>query len=221
MSYDPTVWEDETPTSTPVKFRIRNSGGSIVEDNATIEVVTPVDAGTPLNATNLNKLENGVKNAHDLVALAQAAADAAQDDADQGVKCYEWRDEPIALQLNGNTPLTTNDKAHWMVTNDQKHINGVTLISVAASCVNGSSSGVVTITLKKYIRSTATWISVLTTNITIDAGELDTIEAAVSAVINEAQANFAVGDKILAECTASGTGVTHCQVHCVFRPIEV
>lgn len=220
MIYTPTVWTDEVPETTPVRYLIKDSVGGVVEDDATIEVVTNVTAGTPLNAVNLNHMEEGIEDAHIAAAAAQSTADAAAIDAAKGELCYDWRDESVTLQLNGNTPLTTNDKAHWMVSNRPKHEGGLQLVGIAASCLEGSTSGVVTLTLKKYIRATDTWVSVLTTNITIDVGELDTIDAAVSGVIDGTKDGFVIGDKIMAECTAAGTGVTHCQVECVFRPIE-
>lgn len=69
--YTKTEWQDETPTSTPIKYKISQTTDGDVAPNAEIAIVTPVTAGTPVNATNLNHMEVGIEN-------AQIAADAAQ-----------------------------------------------------------------------------------------------------------------------------------------------
>ena len=70
MSYTPTEWTDEVPASTPVKYTVRDSGGSILYDDVTIEVKTSLTPGTQLNAANMNKLEGGVEdNADDITSI--------------------------------------------------------------------------------------------------------------------------------------------------------
>jgi hypothetical protein len=53
--YTPTVWEDEIPGETPVKYVITGDN-----DDCTIELKTAPTAGTPVNASNLNHIENGL-----------------------------------------------------------------------------------------------------------------------------------------------------------------
>lgn len=221
MSYTGTNWVDEIPATTPVKYRVKDNSDQILHDNVTIEVVTSVTPGTPLNASTLNKIETGIEDAHVAAGLAQIAADNAQDTADKGLIAYNWRDEPVVLTMNGNVPLAGTDKAYWMVTDNQKHAGGIQLVKVGAACLDGSSSGDVVITLKKYIRATSTTVNLLTTNISMVVGAVDTINAIVMAQIDEAKSNFVIGDKIIAEVVSAGTSVSYCQVFCVFRPIEV
>ena len=57
-AYTPTVWVDEIPASIPVKYKISQLSDGDIATDATIEVVTPLTPGTPLNAANLNKIEN-------------------------------------------------------------------------------------------------------------------------------------------------------------------
>jgi hypothetical protein len=71
MTYTPTVWANETPASSPVKFKITDDVGGVLANSAKIELVTSVTPGTPVNATNLNKLEAGVQTAQ---ATAEGAA---------------------------------------------------------------------------------------------------------------------------------------------------
>lgn len=57
MTYLPTNWQDETPTSYPIKYKITDDLLGSLTDSSQIEIVTPVTAGTALNSTNLNKIE--------------------------------------------------------------------------------------------------------------------------------------------------------------------
>lgn len=74
-TYTKTDWTDEIPDTTPVKYEI-------VEDvpgdlsSVTIEMDTGVTAGTALNASNLNHMEQGIEDAQDDANAAQAAIDA-------------------------------------------------------------------------------------------------------------------------------------------------
>jgi len=213
-TYTPTVWEDEVPASTPVKYSITDDTNGVLAASAEIAPVTTITPGTPLNATNLNKIENGVKTAQDDANIAIAAAAAAQVDADKGVLAYDWRDSSYTLYMNGNEVLTTTHKVLFRIPNLVEYANGCEIIGVAACCNDPSSSGAITLTLKKN------GVSILTTNITIDAGETDTLTAAAQAMIDAAKKNFVIGDKLLAECTAAGVGVTHCQIEIILRPLE-
>ena len=65
--YVPTNWEDEVPATTPVKYKISQASDGDIATDATIEVVTDVTPGTPVNATNLNHIEEGIDDAHDRI----------------------------------------------------------------------------------------------------------------------------------------------------------
>jgi microcystin-dependent protein len=60
MPYTPTTWTNEVPATTPIKYRIVGDVEGELSASATIEIVTDVTAGTPVNAANLNKLEQGL-----------------------------------------------------------------------------------------------------------------------------------------------------------------
>jgi len=65
MPYNKTNWENEVPQTTPVKYEIVDDTSGIIAASATIDPVTIITPGTPLNSTNLNKLEEGVRVAQE------------------------------------------------------------------------------------------------------------------------------------------------------------
>jgi hypothetical protein len=60
MAYTKTTWSDEVPGETPVKYTITGDVEGEISASATIELATAPTAGTPLNATNLNHIEQGI-----------------------------------------------------------------------------------------------------------------------------------------------------------------
>jgi len=114
----------------------------------------------------------------------------------------------VQVALNGSSPLTTSDKAYFRIPGT---LNGMNLVAVAAMCVGASSSGTPTFTVKNGATS------MLSTNLTIDAGETDSSTAAVPAVINAANDGVATGNQIEVACSGSGTGVTYTVVELQFQ----
>jgi len=78
MAYVKTTWADEVPNSSPVKYQIIDDINGELGGSATIELVTGVTAGTPLNATNLNHLEDGLKTAAEDLDTLEASVAAGQ-----------------------------------------------------------------------------------------------------------------------------------------------
>jgi hypothetical protein len=215
MPYVPTVWEDEVPDSSPVKYKLEDDTAGVLGASVEITTVTDITPGTPLNASKMNKIEAGIEAAQAAAEAAQADADAAQTDADKGVFMYGLRDLVVFIPLNGPTPLTISDKAYYRI--PFKGAGGVftgTLINVEAMCGVGSSSGAVTLTVKNGATS------MLSTNITLDAGETDTLTAAARPAVGASNA-VQTGDHILIEATGSGVGVTYCGVELTIRPDDV
>lgn len=100
--YTKTDWVDEVPESTPVKYKLTDDTDGVLAESAKIEIVTPVTSGTPVNATNLNKIETALKAAYDAVFAhktrhAKGGADALALDMTQ-----------ITNDRNGGTAYTTN-----------------------------------------------------------------------------------------------------------------
>ena len=122
---------------------------------------------------------------------------------------YALRDESVWVPINGSVALVNGDKAYLRV---PAKLNGATIVSVAAACKDPSTSGAVELSVKNGATS------VLSTNITLDASENDTLTAAVPAVIDTDEDDVATGDFIEVAVVSAGTGVTYCGVEIVFRP---
>lgn len=69
MTYTPQTWENEVPATTPVKYTIIDDTAGVIAASASIELVTEVTPGTPLDAARMNHIEQGI-----------AAVDAALND---------------------------------------------------------------------------------------------------------------------------------------------
>lgn len=73
MPYTKTDWENEVPATSPVRYTLRDVNGDVLYDDVTIDLKTSVTAGTPLDSTNLNKIEQGLE---DVFGLAENIATA-------------------------------------------------------------------------------------------------------------------------------------------------
>lgn len=65
MAYVPVTWSNETPGASPLRFTLKDADGVVLYDDVTIDLKTSVTAGTPLNSTNMNHIEQGIKDAQD------------------------------------------------------------------------------------------------------------------------------------------------------------
>lgn len=79
MPYTKQTWTDEVPASTPVRYKISESTDGDITPDAKIEVVTSVTAGSPVNATRLNYMEDGIETAQETAeaAIPKSLATAA------------------------------------------------------------------------------------------------------------------------------------------------
>lgn len=111
--------------------------------------------------------------------------------------------------LNGATPLTTSDKYYFRI---PPALTGMNLVSVRASVGTGaagsSSSGTPTFTVYNVTDA----VQMLSTNLTVDAGEYTSATAATAAVINTATDDVVTDDLIEVAVTTAGTGVTYANV---------
>jgi hypothetical protein len=120
----------------------------------------------------------------------------------------------ISLALNGSTALTTSDVAYVRI---PAGLTGMNLVSVSASVGTGaagsSSSGTPTFTVTN-VTDTATMLS---TSLTVDAGEYTSATAAAAAVIDTGEDDVVTDDLIKVACTVAGTGVTYAVVTLGFQ----
>lgn len=88
---------------------------------------------------------------------------------------------------------------------------GLSLRAITATLTTASSVGAPSLGVR---RNAAT--EVLSTNVTIDAGALSSVTAAVAAVINAANATVAALDTWWIDCDVAGTGALGAFVELVF-----
>lgn len=114
--------------------------------------------------------------------------------------------------------ITTGDgKAGFRISSA---LNGYNLVGVAASLGTVSSSGAVTVMVRRSRRTNATTRSsadMLSTAITIDVSEFDTEDAATPAVINGSNDDVQTGDHIYIDIDGAGTGAKGLIVELVFQ----
>lgn len=123
----------------------------------------------------------------------------------------EFGKRTVAVQVNGSASGSTA-----LVTGDGQAVlpidtimNGMNVIAVKAFVTTVSSSGAVTVNIRRSRRSSATArtvVDILSTALTIDASEFESADA-TAAVINTANDDLITGDMLLIDIDASGTGV--------------
>jgi len=112
----------------------------------------------------------------------------------------------VEVALNGSVNLAVTDIAYFRV---PAVMNGWNLVAVAAMCKANTTGPTIT------VKNGAT--SMLTTAITIDNGEFDTLTAAIPPVIDTAHDDVATGAQIEVKCSVAGTGVTYAVVELQFQ----
>lgn len=95
-------------------------------------------------------------------------------------------------------------------------MNGMVLYAVGAGVSVASSSGPVTVNIRR-VRS-GVGVDMLSTPITIDEGEYDSSTAAVAAVINAANAGVQTGDMLHFDVDSAGGNVLGLVVSFSFEP---
>jgi len=113
----------------------------------------------------------------------------------------------LSLGLNQDEVLTTADTDQDWV--DDK-MNTWKITEVYAVCGTASSSGTVTIDIKKN------GTTIMTTQITISAGQLTSKTAPVQPLVDVTQQTVATGDRISATVSGAGTGVLWCKAKVKF-----
>lgn len=93
-------------------------------------------------------------------------------------------------------------------------LNGRDLVSVSAALTTPSSSGVVTVDVNRDRSGSV--VSMLSTKLTIDENENDSLTAATPAVVDTANDDVQTGDHILFDIDTSGTNAKGLLVELVF-----
>ena len=183
MPYTPTTWTDEVPASTPIKYVITDDVDGVIAASATIALVTSVTAGTPINATNLNKLETAMESAVDTadaaavdaaaaeVSAAAAVVDAAAAIAAVKTQVVELQIVPTAIDVDGTSGI-----GYFFV---PAAMNGMNLIRATAMVDTAGVTGATTVqvrNLTKYASndSLSTAISIASAGTIATAGTVST-----------------------------------------------
>lgn len=110
------------------------------------------------------------------------------------------------------TAVTTGDGKFIFVVTAHEHIAGKNLTGVSAYITTVSSSGLPTV----QIRNITQGVDMLTTKVTIDASEYSSDTATTPAVIDTANDDVALGDRIAIDVDVAGTGAKGLGVTLVF-----
>lgn len=113
---------------------------------------------------------------------------------------------------NGDAITTGDGKAYFRI---HPAVNGMNLTAVGASVSTVSSSGAVTIQIRR-VRSGSP-ADMLSTTLTIDASETDSSTAATAAVINASNDDVNTADQIFIDIDGAGTGAKGLFVTLTFK----
>ena len=170
------------------------------------------------NGLTLSVVTLGVDTASDtvdgVVELATAAETTTGTDATRAVTPDGLAGSDYGKRLVGvlvsdplGAAITTGDgKACFRV---PSALNAYNLVTVAASLSTVSSSGIPTVQLRRSRRASATTrtdADMLSTKLTVDASEFDSVDAAAAAVIDAANDDVNTGDNIYIDVDVAGTG---------------
>jgi hypothetical protein len=124
----------------------------------------------------------------------------------------------ILVSDPGGDAITTGDgKVYARIPSS---LTGMDLVAVAASVSTVSSSGAVTVMVRRSRRSSATArtnADMLSVSLTIDVSEFDSIDAATAATINTANDDVVTGDHIHIDIDGAGTGAKGLYVELIFK----
>ena len=161
--YIPTIWENEVPGGNSLRYKLTNLDGSVLSEGATIELITPVTPGTPVNATNLNKIEQGIKTAQDTANQGVSDASAAQGTANLA------RNEAAAAKTTADTGVANASAAHTAANNAA---GAATNAQTSANAAQSSANNALAVAqaripifdhferVTEYSHSIATWTDV-------------------------------------------------------------
>jgi len=155
------------------------------------------------------------------IAETDTGTDAVRVVTPDGLAGSNYGERVIGILVSdpGGDALTTGDtKAMVRIPSS---MTGFSLVEANACVTTVSSSGAVTIQVAKSSRSSATAraasVDMLTTPITIDVSEFDSLDAAGEAVKSDGSEDVVTGDQIRIDVDAAGTGVKGLFVELIFR----
>lgn len=108
--------------------------------------------------------------------------------------------------------VTTGDGKFIFVVTSEENIAGANLVGVTAYVTTVSSSGLPTVQIRNITQA----VDMLTTKVSIDASEFSSDTATTPAVIDTANDDVVLGDRIAIDVDVAGTGAKGLGVTLVF-----
>lgn len=161
-----------------------------------------------------------------VVELATAAETTTGTDATRavtpdGLAGSDYGKQSISVLIHdplSSTALTTGDGKAWFEV--PSTLNGYNLVGVTMGVSTVSSSGIPTVQVRRNRRNTATTrtdADMLSTKITVDASEFDSVDAATAAVIDTGNDDVQTGDHIHFDVDVAGTGTKGANINLIFQ----
>ncbi len=222
------------PGSTDVALADGGTGASLTDPNAdrimfwddsagSVAFLTP-STGLTITTTNIT-VNTASDTVSGIVELATAAETTTGTDAARAVtpdglagSDYGKRIIGVLVAEVGGTAITTGDgKAQFRI---PSALNGYNLVAVSGNLSTVSSSGIPTVQIRRNRRTNATTradADMLSTKLTIDASEFDSVDAAAAAVIDAANDDVVTGDAIYIDIDVAGTGAKGLYVELTFQ----
>lgn len=115
----------------------------------------------------------------------------------------KWRGPTYPIKVISDTAtLATGDGQFIFTVTEEEGIAGLNLIHVKAYVTTVSSSGLPTVQVRNITQA----VDMLSTKVSIDASEYSSDSAATPAVIDTANDDIALGDRIAIDVDVAGTG---------------
>lgn len=186
MPYTKTTWVDEVPTGTP-KYAIVGDVEGAITAGATIELVTPVTPGTPINASNLNKHEDAIE-------LAVATAEDAQATADDVYAIH--KSQAVQAQIVYEASQVTTDIFYFYVPSS---MDGMNLIRATAFVATAGTTGSTTVQVRNMTKYSGN--DALSTAISIASGSV----SGTPGTVNTSYDDVSTDEKIKIYVTGTST----------------
>lgn len=192
------------------RVRVQGFTGNVV-NNLLVGVVTALTTGKmTIGGADGNVIVDDAAGESVTISKWESHRTTAQDIADLGGGGGGTEVLIVLVTDPNGSAITTGDgKAYFPIPST---IGGKNLTGVLGRLTTTSSSGIPTFQIHNLTQAA----DMLTTKLTIDAGELTSATAAAAAVIDGANDDVATGDILRVDCDVAGTGAKGFMLICEF-----
>lgn len=224
---DTITWSGTSILETGVAFQFGDASDATLTHtyantgtNVSVAYSTAAMAVTgSLTATNLSGTNTGDEAVSDtttqgiveasIASEVTTGTDAARSVTPDSLAGSDYGKRIVSILLNDSTALTTANKGYLRLPSE---LSGWNLVGVNAAMVAGT--GEVNLDLHNVTQADA---DILSTNLTIDANEIDSSTAATAAVIDTGQDDVTTADRYRIDVDAAGTGSTWVEFQMIFQ----